>query len=602
MSRSKSHRFTVEVGASGNREECISRDTQVTVLDGQDRVLGRGHGRVELALEPGLYTIRLDRAGLRSEQFCRHDRPTDVHLSEPKRYSAVPTSDTSTSREYYRMAAYQWSRSPTSDTVTHADSSLFVFLRAPSEGRANADSERAGLRVVGYDGDELLRLGPANTVQDIQQGWIAFHAPFAAGHYILSYDPPSDVAAPAREMALAVFPGWQTQVYMTITDVPLFASASVLLSQDGFDPDDRVDQAVDAGLAGLQNPTSTLDSETLDMLLYGKFSNPMLGLVGAHALLRGEKVATSRIEMIFANLRRLLGDAPDVRALELIAHRRHGLPFDPSPFQYPPLLREGLEAVYEASATIPAIVPAGGVLQRIATERFADSPWSTWRPRLRTSPGDDPLAPRWVTNLIEDAVVRAAERGTSLDVSAIAAQARLPASSIAIAYDAVRDAMPPSRARTIEMTRLVADSRRAAGDSPLTRDGARERFLYGTDGERIEVLGTMHGNTALRDFEVVLDGIRNSRSAFEQYHALRLAQGMIDDFDDAQRALLATTITRSRGERTWMEPGTDRWYLSGQILDTLGGLPTAASDVRAAESPDALEDDPVRLHCVNVRA
>jgi hypothetical protein len=71
--------------------------------------------------------------------------------------------------------------------------------------------------------------------------------------------------------------------------------------------------------------------------------------------------------VILPNLRRLLGDAPDVRALELIAAQRFGTETDPAPFAQPPIIRAGLDAVLNAAATGRGdLVPASSVLARIA--------------------------------------------------------------------------------------------------------------------------------------------------------------------------------------------------------------------------------------------
>ena len=132
-------------------------------------------------------------------------------------------------------------------------------------------------------------------------------------------------------MAIATFAGWQTQVFMTISDGLLFGSASVLMSRAGFQPYDRLPQAVDSALAGLQNGTNTLPPEERQMLLYGKFDNPMLGLVGAHVLLQDPDADPGTIETVLGNMDWLLGpDAPDNRALSLMAARRSGARSRPS--------------------------------------------------------------------------------------------------------------------------------------------------------------------------------------------------------------------------------------------------------------------------------
>ncbi len=79
----------------------------------------------------------------------------------------------------------------------------------------------------------------------------------------------------------------------------------------------------------------------------------------------------------------------------------------------------------------------------------------------------------------------------------------------------------------------------------------------------------MQGDESIRDFDVALEGIRDSKSAFEQYHALRLGRLMIPELDVHQRLELTSAIEEQRAAGAHIQPGSDRWYLSGQILSDL---------------------------------
>jgi hypothetical protein len=390
---------------------------------------------------------------------------------------------------------------------------------------------------------------------------------------VLRYVPPDTASSPARDMAITVVRGWQTQIFMTLANGPSFASASVLMGRDGFHPDDRVAQAVDSALTGLQNGTDLLLPKERTMLLYGKFSNPMLGLVGAHALFRSADLERRASDTIHRNLSRLLGpDDPDVRALQLMAARRFGTAVDAQPFERPPMLRAGLEALLDAAAETPELLPPGGLLADIAPRRYVDSPWSTWQP-LAGMPGalESLVAgPDWVSQYVHDAALQAARSGRPLDVATLAARASLPQSSVAAVYEDLRRTMESGMERTIAMERVVADSRREAKELDIDRDQARSLFFDGGEGDRIRALGLMQGDASIRDFDVVLAGVRESRSAFEQYHALKLGQQMAPELDDDQRRELAGAIAGQRAPGAHIQPGSDRWYVSRQLLADLG--------------------------------
>lgn len=594
MSPSKKFPFSVEVTTAWG--SAISSDSTITVLDGHDNVKGTERGTVMLKLPAGLYSVRVERAGISEEEIHRHSGPTAIAVPEPKRYSAVPMNGTASSHEYYQEPAAKWSRSTTAPPISPGagpTESLFLFLRAPSSEAASAGLDKSVLRILDYSGAELVALDEETTQRDLQAGWLAFNAQTSPGAYVLRYDP-RDGPGPAREMAIAVFPRWQTQIFMTLGDGPSFASASVLLGH-GFDPNDRVSKAVDSALSGLQNGVDLLLPNERRMLLHGKFANPMLGLVGAHAMFLSPKPDKSVIAEVVGNLGRLLGEkAPDVRALRLMEGRRFGKPVAVEAFDDPPMIRAGLEAVLEAAAEWPSLVPPDGLLARMAPQRFVDSPWSTWKPLVaegveathvalrgwnlrrtleralrRDVPVPETGATEWVSGYVRDAALQAARKDQDLDIAKVAARASLPVASVSQAYEDLRASMEPSSKRTLEFERLVSRSRREASERDIDIDDARHMFFEGSEGERVQALGWMQGSPSIQDFDVALDGVAHSRSAFEQYHALRLIRQMIPNLADEQRQTLADAVAEERSPGQHISPGTDRWYLSDQILSEL---------------------------------
>jgi hypothetical protein len=546
--------FKIEVH---NRTWGLSTDSEVRVLDGRDQLVGNGFGSVQFELAPGLYAVQVERAGVKVEKVLRHAGPTDEKLDEPLRFSAVPAADTATSHEYYQGPAMQFSTEATAPPLgADTPASLFVFVRAASYTAERVPLGDVRLRILDYAGAEIVSLDPAHTKRDEQDGWLAFMAPAPAGEWVLRHDAPDGSPSPSREMALATFSGWQTQVFMTISDGLLFGSASVLMSRAGFRPDDREAQAVDSALAGLQNGTNTLLAEQRQLLLYGKFDNPMLGLIGAHVLLRDPDADPGTIQTVLGNMDWLLGPgSPDNRALQLIAARRSGRPAGPAaPFDRPPIVRAGLEAVLAAAAEDPGLVPPDGVLDRIAAQRLVDSPWSTWKPALASdsSPAGNPA---WVTQYVEEATRTAARRGEEPDLVALASGAALPLWKVRGAYAQVYGE------RSLELERLLAGSRQEKMDA----DEAERLLAHGDDEERVRALGYMQGRPLKKYAEVVTQAVQQPRSEFEHVQSLRVAQQLVPKLDPGQRDELAQAVARPQ-----VEPGSDPWYIGRQVLSDLG--------------------------------
>jgi hypothetical protein len=142
------------------------------------------------------------------------------------------------------------------------------------------------------------------------------------------------------------------------------------------------------------------------------------------------------------------------------------------------------------------------------------------------------------------------------------------AGPVAANYRAIRSSMRagPDRIRALEA--VVAQARRLATEHPLDPDQVRRWLREGSGEERITALGLMQANPQLRDFDAMLQTIADPSSAFEQYHAMRLAVAMLDNLDDVQRIRLAQTVRDARGFR--FRRDSDRWDLSEEILSRIG--------------------------------
>jgi hypothetical protein len=155
------------------------------------------------------------------------------------------------------------------------------------------------------------------------------------------------------------------------------------------------------------------------------------------------------------------------------------------------------------------------------------------------------------------------------DLDDRAARLDATATSIASEYEDIRASAAPSLRRTTSMEALVAAAREAATKDPkFNKDDIRKRFMEGGAGARVFALAVMQADPDVRDFDVLLDAISHSKSAFEQYHALLLAQKMLTDnaLDEAQQHALASVIETQRRPGGYIIPGSDRWALSEAIL------------------------------------
>lgn len=376
--------FPFQFRATEYNSSGLSHDTKITVFDGVDNIITEDYGEVRLTLPKGIYIVRLERAGEMSEQIIRHSEQTEKAAIEPKRYSAMPSFDTETTHEYYAYTSKEWSKKETSAPIgdaVHTNSRLLVFIRATDKDHYDGKFLADGFWLRDVKSQESIRLERSNVEWDQEHGWIAFSAPIAAGTYLIRHQ--SEIN---REMPICIYQGWDSQLFLTYLGRPLFETATIMMSYggSGYNPDNRVTQAADAAIAGLQNNSDFMPKGAMQMLLHGKFEDPMLGLLGAHILLKRKEVNENTISIVLDNLERLLPESPDVRALELIARQRLSNLAAVEPFDRPPMLRAGLEAVIKASANNPELVTPGSLIDIISPYLLTDSPWSSWEWRGQT--------------------------------------------------------------------------------------------------------------------------------------------------------------------------------------------------------------------------
>ncbi|MCQ9132662.1 hypothetical protein [Streptomyces hilarionis] len=138
------------------------------------------------------------------------------------------------------------------------------------------------------------------------------------------------------------------------------------------------------------------------------------------------------------------------------------------------------------------------------------------------------------------------------------------ASPIAADYSSIRSSMRPGASRTQALEGVVARARRLAQQQSFEPAEVLHWLQDGTEEQRITALAMMQASPELRDFEATLTVIAQSRTPFEQYHAMLLAAQMIDALDADQARRLAQTVEAQRGVRFRMD--SDRQQLGMEIL------------------------------------
>jgi hypothetical protein len=144
---------------------------------------------------------------------------------------------------------------------------------------------------------------------------------------------------------------------------------------------------------------------------------------------------------------------------------------------------------------------------------------------------------------------------------------------LAMEYAYRRRSMRGSPERTGILEHIMRQLAQLAKEHKFEAVDVWEWFNRGKPEARITAIGLMHGDRRLRDVFVALDAIEDSRSAFEQFHGLRLANEMLRDLTSVEREWLRETVERARAQHRF-QLNSDRWQMSEAIL---AGLVTRAS-------------------------
>jgi hypothetical protein len=143
--------------------------------------------------------------------------------------------------------------------------------------------------------------------------------------------------------------------------------------------------------------------------------------------------------------------------------------------------------------------------------------------------------------------------------------------SLVAQYEQLRATMPFSPRRTAQMEAVVRRAKQLATTGNFTAQDARTLFELGTEGHRIIALALMEGNVNLCYFPCVLDAIKQSVSAFEQFHALSIANLMVSSLTAEERQQLQDALNDRAVQAHWATD-TSRASIVDQILQRLGTL------------------------------
>jgi hypothetical protein len=370
---------------------------EFALLDSSLRQVASGVGGLDARVEPGLYQLEV-RAGPRVDSELLKLAPGEVHrdlgvsLEFP---SAAPIEGTTTSQEVQQQAALEGSERVAAEAGPPAG--LVVVVRNVRGQEETALNRRTTNRLSLFDQE----LRPVESFRrswqlDGAQGWATWSHRLEPGGYVLRsrYRRGSHSPAATIDQSLWLSPGWQTLIFIPNTSVgPASGIASIHMTDveerwaPGWDPQSQeAGNALEIALWGLREGRSVLPDDLLGLLLGAKFSNPMLGIVGAHSLLLEPRFDVPRFETVMRNLRSLVPEHPDVAALSWLGiearrgpARRRTTAFPTIEVGWPPMLAASYSGLVRLDALARGGVVTGSVAEAIAANLVVRGVWTSWR-------------------------------------------------------------------------------------------------------------------------------------------------------------------------------------------------------------------------------
>lgn len=151
-----------------------------------------------------------------------------------------------------------------------------------------------------------------------------------------------------------------------------------------------------------------------------------------------------------------------------------------------------------------------------------------------------------------------------------AQQAREQLTKLAGVYEGLRG-MDPGTKRTVSLTSIVTQARALAERAGYGSKEVGDLFAGDSEGDRVVSLAIVQALPDATFFDLALESISNSRSAFEQYQALQAMKHLLPLLNADQKRELTVVLKdqRSGGPRKFITKDSDRWLLSSRILDAI---------------------------------
>jgi hypothetical protein len=359
-----------------------SAPAEISVLDGSANTVARSVGRLSKELPSEIYKVRIRVGPTVEEKIVALDRDQEFKIDAPANlYSPIPLANTSRSHGKHQEMARRVSET-LSQTLGKGASVLVVARVWSRDGNSAPINPAEGLTFSSESSSIKLDLGKLAELETDGDPIAAWSAEVAPGAYRLQ------LAGGVTRTIIATS-NLQTQTFLLQRSASSYRrpedatldirNAAISISpRQSFDPNSEQTWLAEVARYALTQKRKILSADVLDQILRPKFDDPILGLLGAHLLLRDAPDNVADFETVTKNLLNVLGsDHPDVRALFLA--RATPSPTVPRHITSPPMLRASWDLAVAQSLLERDVFPEDSEASRISALVLPGSPWLLWK-------------------------------------------------------------------------------------------------------------------------------------------------------------------------------------------------------------------------------
>lgn len=366
--------------------------SHLKLFDGYNEIVSEAYGgELEVKVKPGLYQLRIEMNEFVEDRHYRITDDVSDSIKELKTESSMPLNGYQSRREYFVQPTEEWSTKSTIDEkILDFGNSLFICLTYSDKDVSFDTTVSAvdGLVIVSQNRKVIHSLNRENTKMESgyhnghheHYGTIIFHTEIEPGQYYLIYRK----GKYKRELPLYVFRNWTTQLFMSVKDAPVFATARISIGKGRFSYNNSQNIYLDALIQKMHNGLNMLPKKLIEIAAHEKWENPMLGILAAYMYLQTDETKDDTLfKTILNNLEfNILGtpDAPDFIALRLLGAKHFGEVIPNEKLSAPCMLAVGMDAFLKASMTNEKLMNKGSMIEKIFPKLQYESIWTVYEP------------------------------------------------------------------------------------------------------------------------------------------------------------------------------------------------------------------------------